>query len=117
MNTLNEERPCGCAQVGPLLTAPGTSGRNWYCQSCGKVWMGAIEALAEARKEWAQGASCFCSLLLNHELHEFCITDRANEIQKAAQSDMLDKSREMAQSLAAQDAFYRTHDRTLECDS
>jgi len=28
-----------CRLIGPLLTAPGTSGRSWRCE-CGKVWAG-----------------------------------------------------------------------------
>lgn len=28
-----------CRVVGPLLTAPGTSGRSWRC-ACGQVWPG-----------------------------------------------------------------------------
>lgn len=28
-----------CEVVGPLLTAPGTSGRSWRCE-CGRVWPG-----------------------------------------------------------------------------
>jgi hypothetical protein len=31
-----------CRAVGPLLTAPGTSGRDWRCQ-CGQVWTGALQ--------------------------------------------------------------------------
>lgn len=27
-----------CRVIGPLLVAPGTSGRGWYCYGCGKVW-------------------------------------------------------------------------------
>ena len=27
----------GCGAVGPLVTAPGTSGQSWQCQ-CGTVW-------------------------------------------------------------------------------
>jgi hypothetical protein len=39
------ERPAGagcdeCRDVGPLLTAPGTSGRSWGCGSCGTTWPG-----------------------------------------------------------------------------
>jgi hypothetical protein len=30
----------GCRDVGPLLTAPGTSGRSWGCGSCGTTWPG-----------------------------------------------------------------------------
>lgn len=30
----------GCREVGPLLTAAGTSGRDWMCQTCGTVWPG-----------------------------------------------------------------------------
>lgn len=26
-----------CREIGPLLTAPGTSGRSWRCD-CGTVW-------------------------------------------------------------------------------
>lgn len=33
------ERGCSvCSVVGPLLTAPGTSGRAWTCGDCGEVW-------------------------------------------------------------------------------
>jgi hypothetical protein len=28
----------GCRDVGPLLTAPGTSGRSWQCGTCRTVW-------------------------------------------------------------------------------
>lgn len=32
------ERGCdACRVMGPLLTAPGTSGRSWRCE-CGQVW-------------------------------------------------------------------------------
>jgi hypothetical protein len=27
-----------CTVIGPLLTAPGTSGRTWQCQACGTSW-------------------------------------------------------------------------------
>lgn len=27
-----------CAEVGPLLVAPGTSGRSWTCHTCGRTW-------------------------------------------------------------------------------
>jgi hypothetical protein len=34
----DEDDGCaGCRVIGPLLTAPGTSGRTWVCE-CGKVW-------------------------------------------------------------------------------
>jgi hypothetical protein len=36
-----------CRQIGPLLTAPGTSGRSWLCETCGTVWTGSIEATAD----------------------------------------------------------------------
>lgn len=29
-----------CRVMGPLLTAPGTSGRSWACGECGMVWEG-----------------------------------------------------------------------------
>jgi hypothetical protein len=28
----------GCREIGPLLVAPGTSGRPWRCKRCGTVW-------------------------------------------------------------------------------
>lgn len=34
------EPECGCRIVGPLLTAPGTSGRDWRCHTCGTLWRG-----------------------------------------------------------------------------
>lgn len=37
-----DEHEAGCAAcrvVGPLLTAPGTSGRTWTC-ACGAAWTG-----------------------------------------------------------------------------
>ena len=29
---------CPCCEIGPLLTGPGTSGRTWVCNECGKHW-------------------------------------------------------------------------------
>lgn len=29
---------CGCVEVGPLLVAPGASGRSWTCETCGRTW-------------------------------------------------------------------------------
>lgn len=36
--TAGPVEPCGCVEVGPLLVAPGTSGRSWKCGECGRVW-------------------------------------------------------------------------------
>lgn len=39
-----DEHPAGaagcdaCRVLGPLLTAPGTSGRTWVCGGCGTSW-------------------------------------------------------------------------------
>ena len=43
-----ESSACPCATIGPLLTAPGTSGRVWHCRECGKVWEPADATLAGA---------------------------------------------------------------------
>lgn len=32
---------CGCAEIGPLLVGPGTSGRAWRCGTCGRTWTAA----------------------------------------------------------------------------
>lgn len=41
----------GCAVVGPLLTGPGTSGRDWKCGGCGHTWPGRNAASAAREEE------------------------------------------------------------------
>lgn len=43
----------GCRVLGPLLAAPGTSGRSWKCGTCGMVWS---HAPADTNREgWLGG--------------------------------------------------------------
>lgn len=39
-NATSTDDECPCSVIGPLLTAPGTSGRTWTCE-CGKEWSAA----------------------------------------------------------------------------
>lgn len=46
-----------CLEMGPRLTAPGTSGRSWSCH-CGTTWLGSPPVDEERRKHPALCVYC-----------------------------------------------------------